>query len=164
MFGWLTRIFSRPLVPVDADIFTYYNGRRWVKGDGLQIMRDLALSEGMDDISLKTADIPTVEGVKALDKVIAAARRAFKLKQLAAGGVSDGRVKQIVLEFFAWHDTVKKNSSSSQILPAGPVFQEDLLPEQSPLSSTSIVIDQKPDSPMPSVVESDLPSESVPTG
>lgn len=160
MFGWL---FHRSLVPEDVDVFTYHDGQRWVKGDGLKIMRTLALADGMDDVSLKTAEIPTKDGIEALGKVIAAVRAAFNLKQLDAGGVSDGRCKAILLEFFAWHDTVKKNSPSGPTLPAIQVFPEGHTPEPSVSSPTCTVSVQMPETPSESLSESVSPLENVPT-
>lgn len=160
MFGWL---FCRSLVPKDVDVFVYYNGSRWVKGDGLKIMRALALADGMDDVSLATAEIPNKDGIQALGKVIAAVRTAFDLKELSEGGVSDGRCKAILLEFFAWHDSVKKNSPSGPTSRDTPASPEDRTPAPSVSLPTSIVCVETPEPPLEQPSVSDSPSENVQT-
>jgi hypothetical protein len=91
LFGWLMpRRNLSGYTQGQRDIFPYWDGRRERRGDPLAVDRALQTDPAFDfKLDPQISQVPTLDGVKATGRVVAATRRAFGIKPLEEGGLTD---------------------------------------------------------------------------
>ena len=157
MLSWIRKVlgYAKPSI---EDVYCYRDGKRWVRGDPMGILRKLSTDEGFDyDRERMLAVVEGTVGIEAMGKLVEGIRRAFELPSVKQGGLTEPKVIRLLLNFMQWLEQVKKNSP-----PSPPAVlsildtQDDDLPESKSLDSTST-----PTEPVPST-QSPSSSESVP--
>jgi hypothetical protein len=108
MFRWLRRLFGRRdalgYADGEREIFEYWDGTRTRKGDPLAIHRALVCmptEEFNIDVDPKVSRVPTPEGLLATGRMAEAVRKAFGIKQVDEGGLTDGECIRLFIEFGA---------------------------------------------------------------
>lgn len=108
MFRWLGSIFKpRP----KRAIFRFWDGESWRLADPLQSFLFLK-----DHHTFKIESDPQLAEKghsEATKRLINATREVFQVKQLAQGGLTDGEVLELMGQFVAYMEDVKKKSSPS---------------------------------------------------
>lgn len=168
MFGWLRRLFRRDSTPTQS-AFTYHNGTRTVPADAMQVVRGFMLHEAADydfEQDCKLAGLPlddpglTDEDVRkklardvlmATGRLADATRAAFKVGQVADGGLDDEQCLRLLLAFMKWRTAEKKNGSTSPTSASPtPATWGGGRPPPSLLACGSTADADKPSEPQPS--------------
>lgn len=122
MLGFLKRAFGRRdtfgYTPGEREIFEYWDGKRFRKGDPLALHRALLTDPDFDmNIDPGLAAVPHVKGLVAAGRVAAAVRKAFGITTLDAGGLTDGECLTLFCEFGAF---IKVLAEAGRPLASGP--------------------------------------------
>lgn len=169
MFAWLARLFGREEVAFGRcknHLFRYWNGQRYVNGDPMRIVRELTADPATTlELDMKDADAPIPQAQAAFGRVVAAARRAFRVKEAEEGGLDDPNCKELLNQFIFWLVAQKKNTPPSRTFaPVSPEPLADASPPENSSASTSTGEGSRPDLPLPSPVELASRSERPATG
>lgn len=86
--------------PGERAIFPYWDGKRHRLGDPLALHRALLTDPDFDmEFDPKVAEVPTKDGLNATGRVAAAVRKAFGVKTLDDGGLTDTECLTLFCEF-----------------------------------------------------------------
>lgn len=126
MIAWFRKLFDRPdsfgYRPGQREIFEYWDGKRFRKGDPLAIHRAMLTDPDFDmNIDPGLAGVPHVKGLIATGRVAAAVRKAFAIAPLDAGGLTDGECLTLFCTFGAY---IHQLTESSRPLASGPAPTE----------------------------------------
>lgn len=120
MFGWLKNLFKKkqdPYTSSEREIFTFWNGVKWVRGDPMVLYKRMMDVGPSLSINMKVADSPSNAAGKAHDDMMMQIRGIFGLKPLdgvdSNGTLTDSRAQDLLSDFMEFCDTVKKNSRKS---------------------------------------------------
>lgn len=155
MFGWLKRMFGRDgFHPGDEAVYRYYDGRRWVDGDPMELLLLLNSDESFGEVDLKMSAVPDRNGAAATLKIVAGVRKAFKLPPQDKGGLGAAACIRLLTHF--WTYLEKKNLSTDRL----PTFANATAasdansPEGNCSGCTSTETESQCDAPTPSHSES----------
>jgi hypothetical protein len=108
MFRWLRRLFGKRdalgYADADREIFEYWDGQRIRRGDPLAIHRAIICAPEEEfniKVDPKVARVPTPEGLLATGRMAAIVRKAFGIKSVDEGGLTDGECIRLFIEFGA---------------------------------------------------------------
>jgi hypothetical protein len=100
MFGWLFRRNLSGYTQGDRDIFPYWDGQRQRNGDPLAIDRLLLTDPAFDaKLDPQISRVPTLDGLKAAGRIVDATRKAFGIKPLEEGGLTDAECLGLFCDF-----------------------------------------------------------------
>lgn len=93
-------------------IFVFYDGKRWRRSDPFVIYRGIYEVPGFDpDTALPTLNQGDArQKLKSAEKIAAAVRHVFGVKQLEDGGLTDLECVQLLGDFFEFSDDLKKST------------------------------------------------------
>jgi hypothetical protein len=158
MFRLLRRLFGRRdpapdafgYTVTDREIFRYRVGNFIGVADPLATQRAMMTDPDFDaKYDPGIAAVPTTEGLKATGRLAAAVRRAFGLKEFAAGGPTDGECLQLFVAFSEYLGDITEESRPLASSPGpmasapaagqadGPVDLDDLDDSLTDLSAAS---------------------------
>jgi hypothetical protein len=108
MLRWLRRLFGKRdalgYADADREIFEYWDGQRVRRGDPLAIHRTIICAPEEEfniKVDPKAARVPTPEGLLATGRMAAIVRKAFDVKSVDEGGLTDGECIRLFVEFGA---------------------------------------------------------------
>lgn len=174
MFNWLKNLFRKRekwdvYSPGEMQIYSYFDGEKWVKADPVALYGRVADKWLELEIDMKVSTSPSKDAAKAYKTLAAKIRDIFGIRQLEGGfkipeqgTLTDTAVLALLDQFLTFSGFVKKNSSQ---LPTTSTTLEECKPtssESQPTSNTSAFgSTEKPvstDKPGPSISESKSPS------
>lgn len=145
-------------------IYRYWNGeRRWwffprkVNGDPLRIIRDLTADENHSlELDMQESELESPKAIAALGRVCQAVRKAFRVKPLEEGGLSDLACVALLNHFLLWMADQKKTIDRlrTSFTPTGPELLVEDSPPTNSSASGSTAAESKPSNPTPSLAES----------
>ena len=164
MLSWIRKILGLQKEPSIEDVYRYHDGKRWVRGDPIGLLRKLSLDDGFDyDRERMLAVVDGKVGMEAMGKLVEGIRRAFEIPPVKEGGLTEPKVIKLLLNFMQWLEKVKKNSP-----PSPPVVQsildtqDDDLPESKNSHSTFAPTEPVQSTQFPSSLESAQLSVTLP--
>jgi hypothetical protein len=107
MLRWLRRLFGRRdalgYADSEREIFVYWDGTRERKGDPLAIHRALLTMDPEKEFDIKTdpqvTAVPTIAGLRATGRLAGAVRKAFGIRTVDEGGLTDGECLRLFVQF-----------------------------------------------------------------
>ena len=139
---WLTRFFQRKdaygYTEGERDIFTYWDGVKRRKGDPLAIQRAL-LTDPKFDIKFDPdiAKVPTLDGLKAVGRLIDATRRAFKVPDFEKDGLTDGECLNLFHVFSFYIGQLQEEARPLASSPGPTASAPDVTPTETSVASGS---------------------------
>ena len=148
MFGWFRK------KPDLGDVYCYWDGREWVRGDPMAILRRLSTDDSFNfSVLAKLSCAPDQMGMVSSGQLIDGIRKAFELPSVRDGGLTEIKAARLMLDFQRWLADVKKNTpplpSDAPPIPDSPA---DNSPVENCSASTSTPTESSAEtlSPLPS--------------
>lgn len=175
MWRWLKTWFSKrdelpeAWRPAERAVYEYFNGKKMVRDDPLEIYRRLMNVWPILQSNLNAASTVSKFADRAWDEALSQLRGVFRVQPVVDGGLTSSELQDLADHFVVWCDRVKKNlrplRTSFPPVPAStPVSSGDVgSATSSSADSGSTAAEPSTGIPPPSPGESPSPSvESIP--
>ncbi len=118
MFSWLNKLFAKQdtlgassgWAPKHRTIYEYFDGEKQVKADPIVVFKRIMSVAPELSNSITVSVSPSKDAATAHDDALVHVRKVFGIKAFSDGGLTDVESFELLDDFMAWCDRLKKNT------------------------------------------------------